>query len=106
MKIFAKVVDFLTRVCLEHVWDSGRVKIEWILDAFNKVFIWDFNPSFIYITITRSDVGKYNNAIQHMLVTFCNKSPLGGGGGGGIIYLRLEKRTVIKIITKAKLLGQ
>ena len=24
----------------------GRVKIEWILDAFNKVFIWDFNPSF------------------------------------------------------------
>ena len=24
----------------------GRVKIEWILDAFNKVFIWDFNHSF------------------------------------------------------------
>ena len=38
---------------------------------------------FIYITITRSDVGKYNKAIQHTLVTFCNKSPLGGGGGGG-----------------------
>ena len=36
---------------------------------------------FIYITITRSDVGKYNKAIQHTLVTFCNKSPLGGGGG-------------------------
>ena len=35
---------------------------------------------FIYITITRSDVGKYNKAIQHTLVTFCNKSPLGGGG--------------------------
>ena len=47
---------------------------------------------FIYITITRSDVGKYNKAIQHTLVTFCNKSPLGGGGGGGqIIYLRLKK---------------
>ena len=64
---------------------------------------------FIYITITRSDVGKYNKAIQHTLVTFCNKSPLGGGGGGGegeIIYLRLKKRTVIKIITKTKLLGQ
>ena len=61
---------------------------------------------FIYITITRSDVGKYNKAIQHTLVTFCNKSPLGGGGGGGeIIYLRLKKRTVIKIITKTKLLG-
>ena len=35
---------------------------------------------FIYITITRSDVGKYNKAIQHTLVTVCNKSPLGGGG--------------------------
>ena len=34
---------------------------------------------FIYITITRSDVGKYNKAIQHTLVTFCNKSPAGGG---------------------------
>ena len=34
---------------------------------------------FIYITITRSDVGKYNKAIQHTLVTFCNKSPLGEG---------------------------
>ena len=33
---------------------------------------------FIYITITRSDVGKYNKVIQHTLVTFCNKSPLGG----------------------------
>ena len=62
---------------------------------------------FIYITITRSDVGKYNKAIQHMLVTFCNKSPLGGGGGGReIIYLRLKKGTVIKIMTKTKLLGQ
>ena len=58
---------------------------------------------FICITITRSDVGKYNKAIQHTLVTFCNKSPL---GGGEIIYLRLKKRTVIKIITKTKLLGQ
>ena len=28
----------------------GRVKIEWILDAFNKVFIWDFNP-FILFTL-------------------------------------------------------
>ena len=37
---------------------------------------------FIYIKITRSDVGKYNKAIQHTLVTVCNKSPLGGGGGG------------------------
>ena len=34
----------------------------------------------IYITITRSDFGKYNKAIQHTLVTFCNKSPLEGGG--------------------------
>ena len=59
---------------------------------------------FIHITITRSDAGKYNKAIQHTLVTFCNKSPL-GGGGGEIIYLRLKKRTVMKIITKAKLLG-
>ena len=57
----------------------------------------------IYITITRSDVGKYSNAIQHTLVTCCNKSPL---GGEGIIYLQLKKRTVIKIITKTKLLGQ
>ena len=37
---------------------------------------------FIYITITRSDVGKSNKAIQNTLITFCNKSPLGGGGGG------------------------
>ena len=62
---------------------------------------------FIYITITRSDVGKYNKAIQHTLVTFCNKSPWGGGGGGCGDYLpTTEKRTVIKIITKTKLLGQ
>ena len=44
---FAEVLDFLTRV---YAWKMfgirGRVKIEWILDAFNKVFIWDFNPSF------------------------------------------------------------
>ena len=81
---------------------SGRVKIEWILDAFNKVFIWDFNPSF-YLHHDRSDVGKYSNAIQNTLVTFCNRSPLGGGGD----YLPMtEKRTVIKIITKTKLLGQ
>ena len=59
---------------------------------------------FIYITITRSDVEKYNKAIQHTLVTFCNKSPLGGGERD---YLpTTEKRTVIKIITKTKLLGQ
>ena len=45
---------------------------------------------FIYITITRSDVGKYNKAIQHTLVTFCNRSPL--GGRGEIIYLRLKKK--------------
>ena len=44
---------------------------------------------FIYITITRSDV---QTKPYNMLVTFCNKSPLGGGGGGGkIIYLRLKK---------------
>ena len=34
---------------------------------------------FIYITITRSDVGKYNKAIQHTLVMVCNKSPWGAG---------------------------
>ena len=38
---------------------------------------------FIYITITRSDVGKYNKAIQHMLVTVCNKSRLEGWGEEG-----------------------
>ena len=42
---------------------------------------------FIYITITGSDIGKYNKAIQHTLVTFCNKSPLGGGGEGRGDYL-------------------
>ena len=46
---------------------------------------------FIYITITRSDVGKYNKAIQHTLVTFCNKSSLGGGGGGGGDYLPMTE---------------
>ena len=60
---------------------------------------------FIYITITRSDVGKYNKAIQRMLVTFCNKSPLGGGGGRDYLPTT-EKRAVIKIITKTKLSGQ
>ena len=39
-------LEFVRDICLENVWDSARVKIEWILDAFNKVFIWDFNPSF------------------------------------------------------------
>ena len=70
------------------------MKIEWIPDAFNKVFIWDLILHFIYITRTRSDIGKYNKAIQHTLVTFCNKSPLRGGGGGRgeIIYLRLRKK--------------
>ena len=58
---------------------------------------------FIYITITRSDVGKYNKAIQHTLVTrFATNHCI----GVEIIYLRLKKRTVIKIITKTKLLGQ
>ena len=60
---------------------------------------------FIYITITRSDVGKYNKAIQHTLVTFCNKSAL-GGGGRDYLPTTEKKRTVIKIITKTKLLGQ
>ena len=55
----------------------GRGKSEWILDVFNKVFIWDFNLSF-YL----------------------------GGRGSRLIYLRLKKETVIKIITKTKLLGQ
>ena len=32
---------------------------------------------FIYITITRSDVWKYNKAIQHTLVTVCNKYSTG-----------------------------
>ena len=48
-------------------------EIEWILDAFNKVFIRGFNPSF-YLTKTRLHVGNYK-AIQHTLVTLCNKSP-------------------------------
>ena len=60
---------------------------------------------FIYITITRSDVGKYNKAIQHTLVTVCNKSPLGEEGEGDYLPMT-EKRIVIKIITKTKLLGQ
>ena len=47
---------------------------------------------FIYITITRSDVGKYNKAVQHMLVTFCNKSPSGGGGGEGDYLPTTEKK--------------
>ena len=47
--IFAEVLDFLTRVYsifLEKFRVWGRRKSEWILDAFNKVFIWDFNLSF------------------------------------------------------------
>ena len=64
---------------------------------------------FIYITIIRSHVGKYK-AIQHKLVTFCNSTNhqgARGGGGGAQDYLpTTEKETVIKIITKAKLLGE
>ena len=47
--IFAEVLDFLTRVYsifLEEVRIRRRRKSEWILDALNKVFIWDFNISF------------------------------------------------------------
>ena len=51
---------------------------------------------FIYITITRSDVGKYNKAIQLTLVTFCNKSPLGGGGRD---YLPSNEKSVLQQIT-------
>ena len=40
---------------------------------------------FIYITTTRSHVGKYNKAIQHI------GGGGGGGGGGEIIHLRLKK---------------
>ena len=42
----AEVLDFLTRVFLEKFKIQESVKIEWILHAFNKVFIWDFNASF------------------------------------------------------------
>ena len=48
---------------------------------------------FIYITITRSDVGKYNKAIQHTLVTFCIKSPLGKGGGGDYLPTTEKKNS-------------
>ena len=47
--VFAKVLDFLTSVYsifLEKFRIRGRGKSEWILDAFNKVFIWDFNLAF------------------------------------------------------------
>ena len=104
VKIFAEVLDVLTRVCLENVCDSGRVKIEWILDAFNKVFILDFNPSF-YLhhdnwircwEIQQSHTTYVSHVLQQITI----------GVGDEIIYLRLKKRTVIKIITKTKLLGQ
>ena len=48
---------------------------------------------FIYITITRSDVGKYNKAIQHMLVTVCNKSPFGRGGGRDYLPMPEKKNS-------------
>ena len=85
-----------------------RVKIEWILDAFNKVLSWDFNPSF-YLhhdnwircwEIQQSRTTYVSQVLQQ--ITIGGK----GGGGGEIIYLRLKKRTVIKIVTKTKLLGQ
>ena len=43
--------------------------------------------------ITRSDVGKCNKAIQHMLVTFCNKSPLAGGEGGQYLPMTEKKNS-------------
>ena len=39
---------------------------------------------FIYITITRSDVGKYDKAIQHTLVVVLQQITIWGGGGGGL----------------------
>ena len=41
---------------------------------------------FIYITITRSDVGQYNKAIQHTLVGVLQQITIGGGGGGLFTY--------------------
>ena len=45
---------------------------------------------FIYITITRSDVGKYNKAIQHTFNSHVLQQ-ITIGGGGEIVYLRLKK---------------
>ena len=54
---------------------------------------------FIYITIARSDVGKHNKATQHTLVTFCNKSPLGGGGGGDYLPTTKNMRCAQRYIS-------
>ena len=103
MRAFAEVLDFLTRVYsifLEKFRIRGRVKIEWILDAANEVFIWDFNPSF-YLRhdnwVTCWEIQSHTAHISHVLQQITI-------GGGGQDYLpATEKKTVIKIITKAKL---
>ena len=54
----------------------------------NRLFIFNIDRVISFLRLGskhflpdfRSDVGKYNKAIQHTLVTVCNKSPLGGGG--------------------------
>ena len=103
--ISAEVLDFLTRVYFE----KFRIRGVWKSIGFCMYSIKYLSGililHFIYITITRSHVGKHK-AIQHTTATICNKSPWGWGGGGQDYLPTTEKRTVIKIITKTKLLGQ
>ena len=70
----------------------GRVKTEWMLDTFNKVFIWDFNPSFCLHhdnqircwEIQQSHTTYFSHVLQQINI--------GGGGGGGDYLTTTEKK--------------
>ena len=58
----------------------GRVKIEWILDACNKVFIWDFNPSFYLHHDNQIRCWEIHQSHTTYVSHVLQKITIGGGG--------------------------
>ena len=95
MKIFAEVVpDEGTRHFFKNLELGRRVKIEWVLDAFNNKSIQTF------ISFTSLHHVNYRSHVSYTAHFATNQHWEGGGD-----YLPTTKQTVIKIITKIKLLG-
>ena len=65
----------------------GRVKIEWILDAFKKVFIWKFNPSFYLHHDNQITCWEIQQSHTTYVSLVLQQITIGGGGDGGEDYL-------------------